>query len=129
LNFPLVAPPLNRGAAGVRKTKFQNIERMCPMKTPSGLEQIGQLAAYRRGYDDAKKGLEPRSPRLVTEGLEQGDVELSATSSNNSATPPDAVELARRAEIYVAEQAKLGRTVSNADAVKVVYQAAGIPLR
>jgi len=43
--------------------------------------------------------------------------------------PPEqfAVIAAKRAEIFVAEQAKLGRTISSADAVAYVYDKAGVP--
>jgi hypothetical protein len=58
-----------------------------------------------------------------------GTIDDPAKKEDKTDKPVDYVALAKEAEIYQAERAKQGVTVSNIDAMKFVYQRAGVPLK
>jgi hypothetical protein len=58
-----------------------------------------------------------------------GTVDPAKPETTKDGKKADHVALAKEAQEYRAEQKKLGRDVSNVDAVKFVYQRAGVPLQ
>jgi hypothetical protein len=118
---PGKGPPV----CGIRESKicekrenFMENKYLEQARTTLGAElAVLEKKCYDRGYNDAQLG-RPRSSPPTT----------SATASNAGATP-DVVELARRAASYQEEQSKLGNKVTNADAVRFVYEVAGVPLQ
>jgi hypothetical protein len=93
----------------------------------SGLEKIDYLVAYTHGYSDAKAGRPADSRTRMKEALVKSDTSKAGASGRNTAQPSPG-ELADRAAHLQADREKAGKPISNADAVRFVYEEAGIPL-
>jgi hypothetical protein len=116
-------------------------DRTAWSKTPEGIQinaEVAQLrkthgpalkyledAAYFTGHMDGRKGTIPRTVKCAP--VTADGVRKSVTGSGNSPQPSPG-ELANRAATLQAERAKAGKPISNAEAVKTVYQEAGVPL-
>jgi hypothetical protein len=88
-------------------------------------EHIDYLAAYTHGYSDATEG----RPADARSRMKEAVVKSATTKViTNVSSQPSPQAMADRANAYQAEQAKLGRTITNTDAVKHVYFEAGVPL-
>lgn len=86
--------------------------------------------AYARGYDDHAAGRTRAVAfrRYSQASVAAGDLDATERATENAPRPSEQ-ELANRARKYQDDQAKLGKTVSNLEAVTKVYNDAGIPLR
>jgi hypothetical protein len=116
-------------------------DRIAWSKTPEGIQinaEVEQLrkthgpalkyledAAYFTGHMDGRKGTIPRT--IKCSPVAADGVTKSVTGSGNSSQPSPG-ELADRAAAYQADKAKAGIRVSNMDAVRFVYEQAGVPL-
>ena len=87
------------------------------------VEQVGWVMAYKDGYADGKAGRPQDARGKMKEALTS-----KPGASGRNAAQPSAQELADRAAAYQADKAKAGVTVSNMDAVRFVYEQAGVPL-
>jgi hypothetical protein len=141
---------MTAGDAGCRiknRVKGKNMPERKGVRFPGvfSLDDMRELCAselleletlrYRHGYRDGQSGNPQHVFSLNVAGTKgeskrnDGSTGDSNTGASASDAKPDAVELARRAEAYIAEQAKVGVVVTNLDAVQHVYEDAGVPLR
>jgi len=84
-------------------------------------------SGYARGFEDGRHGRARSAPRRAFSQSSPAVAHQDAATSGDGPVPSP-YELAVRASVYQAEQEKLGRKVSNTDAVKHVYEQAGVPL-
>ena len=90
--------------------------------------QIDYLVAYTHGYSDAKEGRPADSRSRMKEALVTSNVpEVGARGNLSSQPSPQA--MANRAKEFVATEEKAGRSVTMAEAMKHVYEKAGVPTR
>jgi hypothetical protein len=95
-----------------------------------GLDYLTYSFGYEDGYKDAQEG-KPSNARAHMRETAKSDgsrVKPSGSRTAQGGVQPSAQELANRAAQLQADREKAGKPISNAEAVKVVYEEAGIPL-
>ena len=94
------------------------------------LDYLTYSFGYEDGFKDAQEG-KPSNARAHIRETAKSDgskVKPSGARTAQGGSKPSAQELADRAAAYQSEKAKAGITVSNMDAVRFVYEQAGVPL-